>query len=65
MLENKVKTLNKNLGERWFFVVTDKKVKKKYEKYGETLTRFDVPERLAGLFNQPKNPKREAKWGLN
>jgi conjugal transfer ATP-binding protein TraC len=61
MLEDKVKTLNKNLGERWFFVVTDKKVKKKYEKYGETLTRFDVSERLASLFNQPKNPKRGAK----
>ena len=60
MLDNKVNTLNKNLGEKWFFVVTDKKVKKQYEKYGETLTRFDVPERLIGLF-QPKNSKGGAK----
>ncbi len=64
-LEEKVRILKKNLGGRWFFVVTNEKTKKMYEKYGETLTRFNVPERLAEIFgggeNEVKIAERKAK----
>jgi len=54
-LEEKVRVLKKNLGRRWFFVVTTEKSKKMYEKYGEVLTRFNVPERLAEIFGEGEN----------
>ncbi|MBU0470573.1 MAG: ATP-binding protein [Nanoarchaeota archaeon] len=42
-IENKVKLLNKNYGKDWFFVVTDWNVKEKYQKYGETFVRKEIP----------------------
>ncbi|MBU0460267.1 MAG: hypothetical protein KJ771_05660, partial [Nanoarchaeota archaeon] len=42
-IENKVKLLDKNYGKDWFFVVTDWNVKEKYQKYGETFVRKEIP----------------------
>ncbi len=42
-IEEKVKQLTELYGSNWFFVVTDWTVKEKYQKYGETVGRKEVP----------------------
>lgn len=51
-LKEKVNNLNRNLGNRWFFVVTDSKSKKFYEKLGRTLTRVDIPKEIEEIFQK-------------
>jgi len=69
MIERKAKILNNRLGKNWFFVVTDKNVKKKYEYLGKTLTRFEVLNEIAKIFEnsqfQPKIPKKKENLTLN
>lgn len=38
----KVKWLNENFGDNWFFVVTNRDLVKKYKKYAKTFTRKNV-----------------------
>ena len=63
LLENKVKILNKSLGENWFFVITNKKFRKYYEKFGKTLTRVEVGEELARIFGGGENPPKNLEMG--
>jgi len=61
-IENKVKLLNKNYEKNWFFVVTNKYLKKKYEKYYTTYTRFEISEVIDKYikigYGQPSISKR-------
>ena len=61
-IKEKVNNLILNY-ENWFFVVTSKYEKKKYEKYGTTYSRYELLEFLDGLFKlkQVKNGKRRVK----
>jgi sRNA-binding protein len=45
----KVKSLKKNYGKKWFFVVTDWNLQKKYSKFGETYTKLTLLNKLLGL----------------
>jgi len=54
IIRDKEKFMNK-LGllknyDKWFFVVTDCRIKKLYSEYGETLTRVEVREKFGELF---------------
>ncbi len=67
-IENKIRLLNKNYDD-WFFVVTDKYVKRKYEKYKETYTRFEISEVIEKILKkslwQPSNVKRSSQKAQN
>ncbi|MFH1586490.1 MAG: hypothetical protein ABID38_01380, partial [Candidatus Diapherotrites archaeon] len=43
--------------DKWFFIVTNKKMKKHYGKYAETLTRVNVREKIDALFDGKKIAK--------
>ncbi|MFA7708225.1 MAG: DUF87 domain-containing protein [Candidatus Pacearchaeota archaeon] len=45
-LLEKVKMLNKDYQDRWFFVVTNRKDFKKYNKFGKTLTKLTILNQL-------------------
>lgn len=51
----KSQQLNKKY-RRWFFVVTNKRMKEEYEKYGETLTKANAREKIDELFEGKKKP---------
>ncbi|MFH1224191.1 MAG: DUF87 domain-containing protein [Candidatus Diapherotrites archaeon] len=48
-IEEKVRALNERY-KLWFFVVTDKELKKEYAQYGEVLTRTEVGGKVRKLF---------------
>ncbi len=52
--KNKLKTKLEQLKEfkEWFFVVTDTKLKKNYKKYGKTLSRVEVKQKIRELFKK-------------
>lgn len=53
---NKVQLNNEHFGEDWFFVVSNRKLLKKYKPYAKTYTRNTVLEKLHGYVkNQPQN----------
>ncbi len=58
-LLKKVLMLNKTYGKRWFFVLTDKYFKAKYQKFGPVLLRKDVVPCLDKWL-----PKNKAKAGV-
>jgi len=45
-IENKVRNLNQKYPSHWFFVVTNWKHKRVYQKYGPTYVRKEVPQLL-------------------
>ncbi len=45
----KVRTLKKNYGKNWFFVVTNKNLQPKYSKFGETHTKSTIANKLFRL----------------
>lgn len=57
--EGKVRELNKRFGERWFFVVTDRKLRKEYSKWGKTLVRGEVAGQILAIFETAKKPQRK------
>ena len=65
----KVKSLNENYGDDWFFIVTNRDLVKKYKQYGKTLTRKNFLTALLGYVNiplikpQPKRPSKRRRKG--
>jgi len=47
--------------DEWFFVVVDRSDREHYSNYGTTLTRIEVQEKIASLFQA--NPRPESKTG--
>lgn len=45
-LIEKVKNLNRDYGENWFFVVTNRNFYSKYKKYGDTFTKLSVASKI-------------------
>ena len=54
LLRSKVRSLKREFGKRWFFVVTTIEFKKEYQELGKTLTRFEVAGEVARIFGKEK-----------
>ena len=52
----KVDWLNKNFGDNWFFVVTNRDLVKKYKKYGRTFTRKNAMKKIGWYVKKWDNP---------
>ena len=52
VIKQKVKSLKKEFGHRWFFVVTDSDYAYKYAKFGPTFTRKSVPKLIRAIFKK-------------
>ncbi len=48
-LLEKVKNLNKNYGDRWFFVVTNRALTSKYKKLGKTFDKRNVVKKILDI----------------
>ena len=53
-LLEKVKTLNRDYKDRWFFVVTDKKFAPKYNKFGKTYDKRYITSQILKLVKEAK-----------
>jgi len=49
-LTEKVRTLKKDYGQNWFFVVTDRNLYRKYKKFGQTYTKLSIANKILELF---------------
>ena len=54
LLRSKVRSLKREFGKRWFFVVTTIESKKEYQELGKTITRFEVAGEVARIFGKEK-----------
>jgi len=55
----KVEWLNKNFGDNWFFVVTNRDLVKKYKKYGRTFTRKNAMKNMERYVKKWDSPYME------
>jgi len=51
-LKVKVKNLKKDLGENWFFFVTNLHLKKKYQRFGDTFDNRGIIKKISSLFKK-------------
>jgi len=58
-LQEKVNMLNEKFEGRWFFVVTNKNLLSKYRKFGDTVDRSNVIEKVDGIFYHDGYPEPE------
>jgi len=52
ILEEKAKTLNRQFGKHWFFVVTNAEYCYKYQEYGEVYTRKNIEQKIRKVFRR-------------
>jgi conjugal transfer ATP-binding protein TraC len=57
-IQYKSELLNKEYGEDWCFVVTNRNLTKDYKKYGETLTKLTVINQLKKIYKKAKVSKK-------
>jgi len=53
-MRNKVSLLNKRYGNNWFFVLTDRNLKKYYQKYGEANSKRNIKLKIEKIFKNSK-----------
>jgi len=56
LLMKKVNSLNKNYGENWFFVVTDRKFSSKYSRLGQTTDKRYIKSKIDKIVKESKKP---------
>jgi len=54
ILKKKIKQLNRDYGDNWFFLVTDARYSYKYHDFGKVQTRKDLAKRLRNYFKSQK-----------
>ncbi len=59
VIKKKAEILSKDYGKNWFFVLTDRYDKYKYEKYGKVYTRMEIPDVIDSYFT-PITPRHNS-----
>jgi len=54
----KVRSLKKDYGENWFFVLTNRRLFKIYSKYGQTYTKLSIANKIFRMFNKNRGASK-------